>query len=309
MNNSSTTLMYSLGPILYFWDRQRVVDFYDAVKDSDFDVVYMGETVCSKRRELKTGEWIELAQVVSASGKQVVLSTQALLEARSEVSTLKRLCQNGEFLVEANDMGGVQFMTEQNLPFVIGSAINVYNQHALKMLLSSGMVRWVMPVELSRDWLVNIKQACDELGIRQGFEVEVTAYGHLPLAYSARCFTARSENRPKDDCQFCCLNYPKGRVMKSQESEDLFVINGIQTLSGKCNNLINDLHGMQGLVDIVRLSPECDDMQSVLTRFKLAEEQFSNSEDMGSVELNSEDFDQRYHVNGYWNAISGMYVA
>ncbi len=132
---NQTEFMYSLGSILYFWDRQRVVDFYDGVKTSDFDIVYMGETVCSKRRELRTEEWIELAQLVSAAGKQVVLSTQALLEAKSEVSTLKRLCNNGEFLVEANDMGGIQFMAEKNLPFVVGSAINVYNQHALKMLL------------------------------------------------------------------------------------------------------------------------------------------------------------------------------
>ena len=51
------------------------------------------------------------------------------------------------------------------------------------------MQRWVMPVELSRDWLVQLAQ---DLGKeRQQFEVEVFAYGHLPLAYSARCFTAR----------------------------------------------------------------------------------------------------------------------
>ena len=66
------------------------------------------------------------------------------------------------------------------------------------------MIRWCMPVELSREWLNNLLIQCEELAIRDKFEVEVFAYGHLPLAYSARCFTARSENRAKDDCETCC---------------------------------------------------------------------------------------------------------
>ncbi len=289
---------YALGPILYFWERQRVVNFYDEMIDSDFDIVYMGETVCSKRRELKTGEWIELAKMVSASGKEVVLSTQALLEAKSEVATLKRLCENGDLRVEANDLSAVQFLAEKNVPFVVGSAINVYNHHTLHKLLDEGMCRWVMPVELSRDWLRSISDGCEQSGFLDQFDVELTAYGHLPLAYSARCFTARSENRPKDDCQFCCVNYPCGRIMKSQEGDELFVINGIQTMSGKCYNLINDLEGMLGLVDVIRLQPEQGDMKACLSDFKASE----------NANLSSA-FDPEHHVNGYWNAISGMCVS
>ena len=72
------------------------------------------------------------------------------------------------------------------------------------------MVRWCMPVELSRDWLANLLTQCEELGIRNQFEVEVLSYGHLPLAYSARCFTARSEDRPKDECETCCMSTQPG---------------------------------------------------------------------------------------------------
>ena len=57
-----------------------------------------------------------------------------------------------------------------------------------------------------------------ELGIRNQFEVEVLSYGHLPLAYSARCFTARSEDRPKDECETCCIKYPTGRSMGYRRS-------------------------------------------------------------------------------------------
>ena len=54
------------------------------------------------------------------------------------------------------------------------------------------MVRWCMPVELSRDRLKTIVEQCQRAGFLDQFEVEVHSYGHLPLAYSARCFTARS---------------------------------------------------------------------------------------------------------------------
>ena len=71
------------------------------------------------------------------------------------------------------------------------------------------MQRWVAPVELSRDWLINVSKGCEEIGIKDKFETEVYGYGYLPLAYSARCFTARSEDRPKDQCNLCCINYPE----------------------------------------------------------------------------------------------------
>ena len=76
----------------------------------------------------------------------------------------------------------------------------------------------------------------EELGIRNQFEVEVLSYGHLPLAYSARCFTARSEDRPKDECETCCIKYLNGRNVLSQENQQVFVLNGIQTMSGYVYN-------------------------------------------------------------------------
>jgi collagenase-like PrtC family protease len=38
------------------------------------------------------------------SGKQVVLSTLALVQASSELGELKRYVDNGEFLIEASDL-------------------------------------------------------------------------------------------------------------------------------------------------------------------------------------------------------------
>jgi collagenase-like PrtC family protease len=46
-------------------------------------------------------------------------------------------------------------------------------------------------------------------------ETELFGYGRLPLAFSARCFTARHYNLQKDDCQFRCLDHPDGLVWRS----------------------------------------------------------------------------------------------
>lgn len=286
-------MKFSLGPLLFYWPKADTQAFYQAATASQADIVYLGETVCSKRRELKVDDWIALARQVTASGRQAVLSTLALISAPSELKEVKRLVDNGELMIEANDLGAVQLASEARLPFVCGPAINAYNADVLRMLLKQGMQRWVMPVELSRDWLMQLNQ---DLGKeRQQFEVEVFAYGHLPLAYSARCFTARSLDRPKDNCELACIHYPTGRLASSREGQKVFNLNGIQTQSGYCYNLGNELKGMEGLVDVVRLSPEGMETLTMLERFK------ANEQGMAPLPLQ-----QERDCNGYWRQIPGM---
>lgn len=286
-------MKFSLGPLLFYWPKADTQAFYQAAAASQADIVYLGETVCSKRRELKVDDWIALARQVTASGRQAVLSTLALISAPSELKEVKRLVDNGELMIEANDLGAVQLASAAVLPFVCGPAINAYNADVLRMLLKQGMQRWVMPVELSRDWLMQLNQ---DLGReRQQFEVEVFAYGHLPLAYSARCFTARSLDRPKDNCELACIHYPTGRLASSREGQKVFNLNGIQTQSGYCYNLGNELKGMEGLVDVVRLSPEGMETLTMLERFK------ANEQGMAPLPLL-----QERDCNGYWRQIPGM---
>ncbi|MBN3116860.1 U32 family peptidase [Pectobacterium brasiliense] len=288
-------MKYALGNILYYWPKEDVEAFYQAAVNSSADIIYLGETVCSKRRLMKVADWFNVAREVANSGKQVVISTLALLQAPSELTELKRYVENGEFLLEANDLGAVNIAAERNLPFVAGHALNCYNAYTLRVLHKQGMVRWCMPVELSRDWLQNLLNQCDELGFLHQFEVEVLSYGHLPLAYSARCFTARSEDRPKDECETCCLSYPQGRKMLSQEDQQVFVLNGIQTQSGYCYNLGNELTSMQDLVDIVRLSPNDISTPAMLDKFRANEQ--------GNAPLTLEN---QADCNGYWRRVAGL---
>jgi collagenase-like PrtC family protease len=246
----------SLGPLLYFWPKLDVEAFYQQAALSEADIIYLGESVCSKRRELKPKDWIEIGQSLNQQGKQVVVSTMALLEAPSEVTVMKKLIDNGDFIIEANDVSAIQLANEKGVPFVVGPAVNTYNAQTLQLFRKQGMIRWCMPVELSKEWLLKTLNECETLGFRNDFEVEVFSHGYLPLAYSARCFTARAENKDKDDCETCCIKYPTGLKVSSQEGQEVFNLNGIQTQSGYCYNLINELQSMDGVVDVARISPQ-----------------------------------------------------
>lgn len=292
-------MKYSLGPSLFFWPKQQVESFYQAAASSEADIIYLGETVCSKRRELRAKDWLGVAKDVAKSGKQVVISTMALLESPAEIQVMKKLCDNGDFLVEANDLSAVQLMHELKLPFVAGPAINCYNLATIKVLLKQGMIRWTMPVELSGDWLRNLLEQATEQNIREQFECEVFSWGYMPLAYSARCFTARSENKAKDDCEYCCIKYPQGRKMNSREGEKVFVLNGIQTMSGYQYNLINELQEMKNMgVDIARISADGEQAIAKVTEFK---QQFIAPQKIS--------LDGISECNGFWHKIAGMSVA
>ena len=241
----------SLGPVQYYWPRDDLIAFYDQAAESAVDIVYLGETVCAKRRSLRLDDWIAIGDKLHAAGKQVVLSSLALIEAESELKTLRRLCANGRFLVEANDMAAVHLLAGEG-EFITGPFVNIYNQRTLAALARLGLRRWVMPVELSRTTLAQMQAERPD-----GVETELFAYGRLPLALSARCFTARAHNLPKDDCQYRCLDYPDGMLLATQEDARFLALNGIQTQSAQSYTLLGELDDIQDLgVDVLRISPQ-----------------------------------------------------
>ena len=252
----------ALGPLLYYWPRDTVLRYYETIAETAVDLVYLGETVCSRRHELRLSDWLELAARLRAAGKDVVLSTQVLLESGSEVGTMHRVTTNGEYLVEANDMGAVRQLAG-NLPFVAGPHLNLYNLPSLAWMASLGASRWVVPLEMRRTDLLVLQQ-----GRPAGLQTEVFAYGRMPLAFSARCFTARQRNLPKDDCRFSCIEHPDGLTLRTREQQAFLVLNGIQTQSAKVCNLVQEMDDIEALgVDIVRLSPQAQHMPEVIAIF------------------------------------------
>ncbi|WP_457671590.1 U32 family peptidase [Thiolapillus sp.] len=242
----------SLGPVQYYWSREDLMDFYQQVADMPVDIVYLGETVCSKRRLFRFDDWMDTARKLREAGKEVILSTMALLEAESELKSLRRICKNGEFLVEANDMAAVQLLSAAGLPFVAGPTVNIYNAATLQVLANAGLKRWVPAVELGRDTLAAIALEAPE-----GVETELFAWGRMPLAMSARCYTARAYDLPKDDCQYRCLDHADGLTLRTREGEPFLAINGIQTQSALTCNLLAEVDEIKALgVDVLRISPQ-----------------------------------------------------
>lgn len=267
---TSDTLRLSLGPVLFYWTREHYANFYREVADWPVEAVTLGESVCSRRRDMKLDDWLGIGRELAQSGKQVVLASQTLIESEADLRDLRRLCDNGEFLVEANDQSALQRLSASGLPFVAGAALNLYNPATLGVLARSGMQRWQAPVEMSRDDLTRLLADCRAQGLTQ--PCEVFAYGHLPLAWSSRCFTARRHQKPKDRCQFVCQEYPEGLTLRAQDSSrEVFILNGIQTLSGACQDLRYEVAAMRDMgVDAVRLSPRAEGMAEVVEAFDAA---------------------------------------
>lgn len=59
-------MKYSLGPVLWYWPKETLEDFYQQAAASSADVIYLGEAVCSKRRAraelLQRGDAENIAQ-------------------------------------------------------------------------------------------------------------------------------------------------------------------------------------------------------------------------------------------------------
>ena len=284
----------TLGPVLYYWPAEILHQFYEEAAAWPVDVVYLGETVCSKRRSFRFDDWMAVARRLADAGKEVVLSTLALLEAESELKTLRRICGNGEFLVEANDMAAVQLLSSAGQPFVAGPTANLYNPRALEVLARRGLKRWVPPVELDRETIAAVVVEQPE-----GVETELFAWGRMPLAFSARCYTARAYDLPKDDCQYRCLDHPDGFTLRTQEGEAFLAVNGIQTQSALTCNLLPEVETARGIgVELLRISPQAHHTGRIVEAFRRA------LEGEGAVDL--EKLMPVGGCSGYWRGKAGM---
>ncbi|MGM0766531.1 MAG: U32 family peptidase [Pseudomonadota bacterium] len=288
----------SLGPILWFWSRQTVFEFYGQAADWPIDTIYLGEAVCSRRRELKPDDWFDLARDLKACGKQVVLSTQTLIESEADLRRLRRICDQHEFSVEVNDQSALQIAVRNGLPIITGPSMNIYNVATLRVLEKQGLKGWNLPVELGRETLRQLITGLTQEGL--DLPAEVFSWGFLPLAWSSRCFTARHYDLPKDNCEFRCLAHPGGLELRSRESQELFRLNGTSTLSGSRYDLMREMPDMARMgVSTVRLSPEHQGMEEVVRRFDQTRRgEVPASDPLRLVEAPP--------CNGYWYGKPGM---
>ncbi|MBK1721283.1 ubiquinone anaerobic biosynthesis protein UbiV [Thiocystis violacea] len=296
LNTTTHRPRLSLGPILYLWPREQVLDFYAELIETPVDIVYLGETICSKRRQLRPEDYWEIAERVVAAGKEAVISTLALIESDGELKTLKRICDDARFMIEANDLAALDFL--EGRPFVTGHSINMYNHRTLAFLAKQGLKRWVLPVELGRDTATELLKSRPE-----GVECELFAFGRLPLAYSARCFTAYNRDLGKDDCQFCCGDYPDGLVITTQDGKEFLNLNGIQTQSANTHNLLPALAEVSAMgVDVLRISPQSEHTADIV---KVFADCLTGDLEPGAGTASLREWAPSGLCDGYWTGDSG----
>ena len=87
--------------------------------------------------------------------------------------------------------------------------------------------------------------------------------------------------------------------MNSREGERVFLLNGIQTMSGYQYNLINEMPALDAMgVDIARISADSSQAFSQLDYFRAQ-----------LVKPLRKELDGINECNGFWHKIAGMSVA
>lgn len=265
----------TIGPILFHWPANLKRDFYFRIADeAPVDTVYIGEVICSKRAPFFEKDYDEVAKRLKKGGKTVVFSSLAEIMIKRERNMTEGLCALDDFLVEANDAAALYHL--RGKPHKVGPFVNVYNEDTLAFLSLNGAGHFTLPPELPAKSLAVLGRAAKTADAT----LEVQVYGRLPLALSARCYHARAHGRIKDNCQFVCEQDPDGMDLKTLKDQPFLSVNGIQTLSYTCLNLMHELEELQDMgIAAFRLSPHSHDMVETAKIFRTVLDHQSTPDD------------------------------
>lgn len=252
--------MLTLGPLMLNWEAARRRDFYARIADeAPVGCVHLGEVVCSKRAPFTDRDLPAIAERLRAGGKEVVISTMALLTSKAEMRAVEEMLEAG-FLVEANDVSCVHVLAGR--PHAIGPLVNVFNEGTLAYLARMGAIRVAPPPEVGIDGLGVFARA------EPGVEIEATVFGRLTLSVAARCYHARAYGLHRDNCQFVCAREADGMPVETLDGEAFVVVNGTQTMSHGYAAAIADLPRLrEGGVRRFRLMPQDVDMVRIARLF------------------------------------------
>ncbi|MTJ04244.1 MAG: U32 family peptidase [Sediminimonas qiaohouensis] len=254
-------MQLTVGPTQFFWRGEAWRDFYARLADeAPVDRVVLGELVCSKRLPFYQTEIPQAVERLQAAGKQVVLTSLALITLKRERKLMADLADMG-LEVEINDLTALAYLPK-GTAFSVGPLINTYNEGTAAWMHKRGAARICLPPELP---LASVRA----IAAASPAPVEVWGWGRLPLAISGRCYHARLHDRTKDNCQFICDADPDGREVETLDGQDFLAVNGVQTLSAACANAAYQVPALRDAgVTSLRLSPQSEGFAELCGDFR-----------------------------------------
>ncbi len=242
----------TLGPVLYNWSPDAWRDFYLQIADeAPVEIVYVGEVICSKRAPLFDPHLEQVVTRLENGGKKVIFSTLSETTSNIDRRLMKKIAASVSHMIEANDVSALWHI--KNRPHFIGPHLNVYNENSLEFFAKEGAKNICLPPEIPASGLANLGKVAAEIGV----DLEVQVYGRIGLALSARCYHARAFDRIKDSCKFICEVDADGMNLHTLEGKSFLTINGIQTQSHTCLNLINEISELAAFgIKNFRISPQ-----------------------------------------------------
>jgi collagenase-like PrtC family protease len=215
----------SIAPIMYNVSDEDFLQFYKAIaKQASVSDVHIGEVVCVKRAK-KQSVYEDAIKYLEDAEKRVFISTPALIMDKRDEDYLENLIDTARFPLEINDMTAF-CLAKDNKPFSVGPFVNIYNEQSAKYFADKNPIKISLPVETDENQIKHISNFVKT-------PLEVTNYGRLPLALSARCYLAKHYEKNKLNCGFVCQNHPNGLEIKTIDGKDILNVSGTMTMSSK----------------------------------------------------------------------------
>ncbi|NOX73250.1 MAG: U32 family peptidase [Alphaproteobacteria bacterium] len=256
-------MQLTVGPNQFFWPEDRWAQLYEDLAETTIDRVVLGELVCSKRLPFYQNRIPEAIARLKAAGKQVVLTSLALVTLKRERKLTAELIEMG-VEVEINDLTTLAYLPD-NTVFSVGPLVNVYNESTLRWLASRGANRICLPPELPLKSVGILATAGADLGVA----IEVWGHGRVPLAISGRCYHARLHGRTKDNCQFACEDDADGLSVRTLDDQPFLAMNGVQTLSDSHACAAHQVGALaRAGVAALRLSPQSGDFAQICRLYR-----------------------------------------
>ena len=112
----------ALGPLLYFWPRNRIAGFYeDVARNPAVDIVYIGEVVCERRKEMRTADWLALARMLADSG---IKWRVIVLSACHAAGFIEPLRDDNSLIIAASGADQSQGCEAEESPSAFGQAFS-----------------------------------------------------------------------------------------------------------------------------------------------------------------------------------------